>query len=246
MIDKNMGTKYTESCGTECPLCGSQGPHERVAGADRREYRLCDVCGLIFVPPAFHLDAEQERARYELHRNSIADAGYCAFLRHLLDPMRAYLNAEMRGLDYGCGPGPTLSELARRSGLYCEDYDPIFRPRELQGAYDFIFATEVFEHFREPRLEIERLVGLLKPGGCLGILTSLWKSVDDFSGWHYSRDDTHVCFYSTRTIAVIEERYGLEILWSDGSRAFIFRNVQATASTRTISSPAGLAANARS
>jgi 2-polyprenyl-3-methyl-5-hydroxy-6-metoxy-1,4-benzoquinol methylase len=41
---------------------------------------------------------------------------------------------------------PVISELLKRNGYRCENYDPIFFMKELNKKYDFIFSTEVFEH----------------------------------------------------------------------------------------------------
>jgi hypothetical protein len=46
-------------------------------------------------------------------------------------------------------------------------YDPFFKPNTnaLKRNYDFVFATEVIEHFFHPALEFQRLRALTKPGG---------------------------------------------------------------------------------
>lgn len=211
-----------ESDCEKCPLCGSRGPFDSVEGADQRDYRLCGECRLIFVPPADRLGPAAEKARYATHRNSIEDAGYCRFLNRLLEPMLKFLDPGMRGLDYGCGPGPTLSRLAARAGLECDDYDPLFRDMELEPPYDFIFSTECFEHFSSPWNELERIVQILRPGGSLGIMTELWQSIPAFADWHYTRDPTHIAFYHRDTIDWIAANFGLELLWTDEERCFVF------------------------
>jgi 2-polyprenyl-3-methyl-5-hydroxy-6-metoxy-1,4-benzoquinol methylase len=82
-------------------------------------------------------------------------------------------------------------------------YDPFYadNPAVLAGCYDFITASEVVEHLRQPGEELERLFGLLKPGGILGIMTKLVLDRTAFSRWHYKRDPTHVCFFSRSTFA---------------------------------------------
>jgi len=71
-------------------------------------------------------DPATEEARYKAHQNSPQDAGYVRFLNQAITPALPYLNGSMRGLDYGCGPTPTLSGLLNAHGLYCENYDPYF------------------------------------------------------------------------------------------------------------------------
>lgn len=137
--------------------------------------------------------------------------------------MLVHLNDGMRGLDYGCGPEPTLSLLLERQGIVCEDYDPLFADRILQPPYDFVFSTECFEHFHQPAVEIQKIASLLKPGGLLAIMTERWTTLDEFTSWYYTRDPTHVCFYQTRTLDFVCERYGFTPVWMDESRAAILR-----------------------
>ncbi len=77
-----------------------------------------------------------------------------------IDPALPYLTAGMTGLDYGCGPTPTLSVMLRREGIRCEDYDPFFVGHPLQKTFDFVFSTEAFEHFFHPGREIRKIRAL--------------------------------------------------------------------------------------
>ncbi|HSK31814.1 MAG TPA: class I SAM-dependent methyltransferase [Candidatus Limnocylindria bacterium] len=150
-------------------------------------------------------------------------------MNRVVQPMLPHLDAGMRGLDYGCGPGPTLSLLLQRRGIACDDYDPLFADRLLQPSYDFVFSTECFEHFHQPEIEIRRISSLLKPRGLLGIMTERWTTREGFANWYYTRDPTHVCFYHERTLDFICRRFGFEPVWMDANRAAILR--------RTLSCP---------
>ena len=55
----------------------------------------------------------------------------------------------------------------------------------LRKKFDFITATEVFEHFRDPGQEIKMLWELLNPEGILGIMTKLLIDQQAFPKWHY-------------------------------------------------------------
>jgi hypothetical protein len=210
-----------------CPLCLVSDQITDVSGADGRRYYLCHSCSLIFVDPCHHLSPEDEKARYVLHENSIEDAGYVRFLNQVLHPMLPYLDRTMRGLDYGSGPGPTLSQLVRLEGIACEDYDPLFADRPLQPPYDFIFATECFEHFYSPNRDIRRLCTLLRPGGLLGVMTERWATLEQFATWRYTRDATHTSFYHENTFRFLCDRFCLDLLWQDESRVVILRRQQA-------------------
>ena len=133
----------------------------------------------------------------------------------------------MSGLDYGCGPTPTLSGLLKTHELHCENYDPYFFPELPEGEFDFIFATEVIEHFFNPGQELLRIQGLLKPGGILTLMTELWDSVEKFSGWSYARDNTHVSFYHEKTMEYICTHYGFKKLSPGSTRVRVLKKMVA-------------------
>jgi hypothetical protein len=188
-----------------CPLCGETA--RRLGNAHGRDFLECDECGLTFVDPAQRLGPEAEHARYATHRNDPADAGYRAFLSRLLDPLLERLPASAEGLDYGSGPGPTLSLMLAEAGHPTAIYDPYFAPdaHALERTYDFITCTETVEHFYDPAAELERLDALLRPGGWLGVMTTV-RDEQPLAEWWYARDATHVCFYRARTFEWIARR----------------------------------------
>lgn len=95
-----------------CPMCLSKGSMlQPVQGPDKREYSLCFSCKLIFTSTRFQLTAVEQKKRYEKHRNGLQNTGYVKFLNRAIEPALSYLHTGMKGLDYGCGPVPTLSRL---------------------------------------------------------------------------------------------------------------------------------------
>jgi hypothetical protein len=191
-----------------CVLCGGVAtPWAEVGGA---EYFGCGECGLVFLSPARRPDAGAERARYDTHRNDPSDAGYRAFLERLAGPLSARVPAGAAGLDYGSGPGPTLSVMLGERGYDVALYDPFYAADAsvLRRRYDFITCSEVVEHFFDPAAEFARLAGLLRPGGWLGVMTELLDDDIDFATWWYLRDPTHVCFYRAATMRWIAARHG--------------------------------------
>jgi 2-polyprenyl-3-methyl-5-hydroxy-6-metoxy-1,4-benzoquinol methylase len=116
-------------------------------------------------------------------------------------------------LDYGCGPGPTLSVLFKEKGFDMKNYDPFFfnEPNFLTIPYDFITCTEAIEHFSDPLKEIRLLVSLLKKGGWLAIKTETWARLIKFRTWYYRKDPTHVIFFSEKTFGWISGKFHLNL-----------------------------------
>lgn len=191
-----------------CPLCERAGA--RHYHRDRlRDYFECSGCHLVFVPEAQHVSAEAEKAVYDLHENAPDDPGYRRFLQRLVAPLCERLAPASQGLDFGSGPGPAVPAMLVEMGHSVALYDPFYQPdpAALLRTYDFVTATEVIEHLRRPRGDLERLWACVKPGGHLGIMTKLVRDRDAFKGWHYIRDPTHVCFYGRATLSHLANRW---------------------------------------
>jgi hypothetical protein len=202
---KRMNTKYD---GTHCPLCGSDEVSPFFEDK-KRSYLRCRNCELVFVPKRYWPSVEDERSVYDLHQNDSQDPGYRRFLSRLSAPLLEKLGSLQKGLDFGCGPGPTLSVLLEEGGHQVDLYDPFYYndPSVLLKKYDFICATEVAEHMHDPKSEFTRLFSMLNPGGVLGVMTKWIVDEQAFGQWHYIRDKTHVCFYSRSTFLYIAERF---------------------------------------
>lgn len=190
-----------------------------------RAYLICGGCGLMYLDPVLRMSVPAARRRYLSHRNGREDRGYCDFLHRAIDAARPYLSTGSKGLDYGCGPSPTLSGLLTDLGYRMTDYDPLFRDVPLDPPYDFVFSTECFEHFEEPAREIERVVALLAPEGLLTVMSELRREGMDLERWHYLSDPTHVSLYTERTWAHICRVYGLRPVAGDGRRVFVLRKL---------------------
>lgn len=195
-----------------CPLCG---------GADithyhrdrRRDYWQCGRCALVFVAGGQQLAPAAEKAVYDCHENSPQDSGYRRFLSRLFTPLRERLPPGARGLDFGCGPGPTLSVMFAEAGHPMALYDIYYAPDRgvLDETYDFITATEVVEHLAAPGRELERLATLLRPGGWLGLMTKRVRSREAFADWHYILDPTHISFFSEATFVWLGEHLEMQV-----------------------------------
>lgn len=178
--------------------------------ADGRDYFACPMCEVRFLDPRQLPSRECERAHYLLHENHSDDPRYRRFLSKLADPLLALLPPGSRGLDYGCGPGPALATMLREAGHQVAVYDPFFAPDRsvLERTYDFVTCTETAEHFHRPGPEFDRLMGMVRGGGWLAIMTCFQTDDLKFANWHYRKDPTHVVFYREATFRWLAAQSG--------------------------------------
>ena len=183
-----------------CPLCQCDDtlPYHR----DKvRDYRVCERCCLVYVPVHQHISTEDEKAQYDFHENAPENDGYRRFLSRLATPILERLEAPQKGLDFGSGPGPTLSKLFEEAGHSVALFDIFYAndPSVFNETYDFITASEVVEHLSDPDRELERLWSCLRSGGLFGIMTKRVMDKAAFETWHYKNDPTHISFFSEET-----------------------------------------------
>ncbi len=194
-----------------CPLC-KKYRNSLFHQSENRIYLHCSNCDLVFVPDNFILSEEEEKKKYDNHQNSPQNGGYVDFLNRLLIPLERYLPKGAEGLDFGCGPGPTLSVIMKEKGFMMDIYDHFYAKESqvFQKRYDFITLTEVIEHLKNPVFEMERLWNLLKTEGYLGIMTAF--RVEKFDSWYYKRDLTHIRFFSQNTFKWLAKKLDAKIL----------------------------------
>jgi len=177
-----------------------------------KKFYYCEQCD------SWHLDErdlpsqDEEFHRYNQHQNSPKDQRYRNFLSQLAAPVLEHVTETDRGLDYGCGPSPVLSQLFKERGIQLDYFDPFFYPQPpAKQIYDFITCSEAAEHFHRPASEFERLSSMVKPGGLLAIMTAKLEMETNFASWYYAKDPTHVFFYSDKTFDYIGERFGFKV-----------------------------------
>ena len=207
--------------GIQCPLCEDRAVAHY--WSDRqRDYLQCGHCQLVFVPPGQQLSPAQEKSHYDLHENDPGDQRYRAFLSRLCTPLMDKLVRGSRGLDFGAGPGPTLSVMLQEAGFDVAIYDIYYAPDTsvLARRYDFITATGVVEHLSRPGEVLGHLWTVLEPGGWLGLMTKLVRDKAAFERWHYKNDLTHISFFSFVTMDYLRTRWGASIERPDSDVIF--------------------------
>tara|TARA_B100000749_G_scaffold226430_1_gene182001 strand:- start:11035 stop:11730 length:696 start_codon:yes stop_codon:yes gene_type:complete len=203
-----LTAKTTEFCATEMKYFGQM---------QNRAYFLCPQCELRFLEPSMRMSPHDEKFRYDSHKNGEINENYLDFLRPVMRVSGDFLglDAPLQVLDYGCGEGRPFQILFPHH-WETSHYDPFYFPESslLERKYDWITCTEVVEHFYHPARDWKTLVGLLKPGGLLSVMTGLYNDSIHFSDWWYIKDPTHVCFYSLQTMQWIADRYQLEMIYN--------------------------------
>lgn len=206
-----------------CPVCAAEaGP---VDSAEPVYFR-CPHCGYVFLDRRSLPDPARERARYELHQNSITDTGYTAMLDGFIDFALAQTPQPPRtALDFGCGPAPVLAELLTRRGIKTDWYDPFFFPNKVyeRKTYDLITCTEVLEHLRDPGAVLRLLAGALERGGTLAVMTGFIPQDKPLRDWWYISDFTHIGFFTPESLAVVADKAGLRLLHNDGRKLAVFQ-----------------------
>ena len=203
-----------------CTLCNT----ELIEKIDT-EYYNCSTCDAYVKDETLWFNQDKEKHHYEQHNNDINDIGYQNFTAPVTHAILELTSSESLGLDYGCGKGPVITEQLRKKGYEIDLYDPYFYPNEeyLEKKYDYIFSCEVFEHFYEPKKELQKLKSILKQDGLLIVKTHLFNKQLDFKNWYYRKDQTHVFIYTFKTIEYIAKRFDFEIL-SLTEKLFILKN----------------------
>ena len=209
-----------------CPLCKSINS-SKFYKDKFREYLCCASCDFVFVPKVYHLSKTDEKLRYDTHNNDPYDDRYRAFLSQLLKPLLERIPEKSSGLDFGSGPGPTLSLMLEEYGHTMELYDKFYADNDsvFDKKYDFITATEVLEHLSEPMEEISRLSGILSNQGYLAVMTQILTSQIEFSSWYYKNDPSHIGFFTKKSLNFLASYLNIEVSFVSERVVFFKKNI---------------------
>ena len=198
----------------------------------KREYMRCKECECIFVDPAYFLSPEEQKKRYELHKNTLDDTGYRQFIEKFADTSLLFAKETQKSIhtivDYGSGPEPALMHILeeyKESGKIekstcVKGWDPYFNNAEtLEKNYaDLVLCLEVAEHFENPLEGFMGLANTCNIGGIVVVQTMLTKNNwDEFKKWWYKEDSTHVSFYSIKGLEECGKKVGLKYQKSKGN-----------------------------
>jgi hypothetical protein len=202
-----IGQKKQEVQAYPCPLCaGKSDPFQQFR---KKQYLTCSKCYSIFLHRDHFLSPLEEEARYLKHNHDVENPNYQNFVLPLVELVTKRFSPAHKGLDFGAGKGPIVSKLLSDKNFRMNQFDLYFwnDPQVLDESYDFIVCSEVIEHFRNPIEEFSKLRKLLKEGGALYCMTSIFEESIDFEKWYYKDDPTHVFFYHTKAIKWIRDYF---------------------------------------
>lgn len=213
-----------------CKICGEKTRtilHEKL----KASYHCCSFCEFISKDENSMITQEKELKIYNSHNNSIEDVGYVNFLVEFLkDAVFKFVDKVEIGLDFGSGPSPVLAMLLERD--YCipmDIYDYFYAPQKIyqNKKYDLITTTEVVEHLKDPLYYFNLFKEHLKDDGVLAVMTLFHPENDKkFLDSHYVRDKSHISFFTPKTLKLIAEKTGLEMIYDNGQRYSTFRKAK--------------------
>ena len=103
--------------------------------------------------------------------------------------------------------------MLEEKGHHVELYDKFYASKDsiFNKRFDFITATEVIEHLRDPMLEFKRLASTLGVGGYFALMTQLLTEETDFKSWYYKNDPSHIGFFNKQSLIYIAKELNFEV-----------------------------------
>ncbi|MGM0378878.1 MAG: class I SAM-dependent methyltransferase [Bacillota bacterium] len=212
----------------QCKICKSEIIEEVYVDRFDNTYHMCEVCEFVFLDESEIVSIDKEKEVYDQHDNSFESEGYVKMFENFINvAVSPFVKEKKEALEFGCGPGPVLAKMLENRGWNVTKYDPIYYNNEYKDKkYDLITSTEVFEHFKNPLKEFEKLSNLLKKGGILSIMTLMRpKTKKEFIDWWYIRDKTHIAFYSPKTLYLLGKKFGLKMIYNNNERLITYKKV---------------------
>lgn len=206
----------------KCKLCNSE-TCDILCKDKYRSFLYCKDCGLIFVPDCEHVSLLEEKLRYDNHDNSRSNAGYVNFLEKMVQTVECYGTKDIKILDFGCGKQAVLTCLLNEKGYSCTAYDPLYQQYSalINSQFDIVILCEVIEHLRKLNAELALIKSLINPQSKVIIRTQLYKSTNSILDWWYTKDITHVNFFTKKTIEFAALQIGLKVLHEQSPDIFV-------------------------
>ena len=184
-------------------------------------YSLCDQCGFCFAPELHRWSIDEFSARIYNDDYKQVDPDYLDARpranAQLLANMFAKQVLAIRHLDYGGGNGELSSELFA-AGWDSTSYDPFVDGplREDLGRFNLVTSFEVFEHVPDVNHLISTLASLVEEDGMVLFSTLLSDGIlarnQRVQWWYASPRNGHISLFSRRSLALLGEKEGLDLV----------------------------------
>ncbi len=218
--------KYQKELKMLCKLCSSATNLWQHSSFEQ-QYAYCQQCELIAQKESYNVSLEREKQQYDQHNNSFENEGYVAMFETFLDFFwNEFTCKDISCLDFGSGPVAVLSSLMQKRGAHVDYYYKFYQPKRVfeEKCYDLITSTEVFEHLDNPLETLNLLTQHLKPKGYIALMTLFHdNSMENFWKWWYRRDPTHITFYTLKTMAILGNTCGLNVVKTDAKRVVLLQ-----------------------
>lgn len=200
----------------KCPLCGENGKEifkGRLLKKYLVQYYQCCICGLVFTETPYWIDEAYEDTITCFDTGIMSRNIRNMFCTNVLIDKQFDKNSIF--LDYGGGYG-IFTRIMRDLGYdfrWKDKYSPNLFARgfefEDKESIDLLTAFELFEHFSEPKEELDYLFGVSDNILFSTLLYDNNMRYKPFSKWWYYTPQTgqHIVFYSKRTCLFIAQKY---------------------------------------
>lgn len=205
-------------------------------GPEQHRVTRCVECEMIFTnpQPTTYLDEVENRGALDRHFRPDMLAAMDRQGRFLLHLLKRFTPGK-KLLDFGCGAGGMVNA-ARQAGWAVTGFDmnrglveaanrhwkfDLVQTGRLDefyanhaGQFDAIISYQVFEHIQTPVAAAREMARLLKPGGVLLIdVPNVHQPQEWFSRGKTLDPTSHWCHFSTKTLADLVKRAGLDALY---------------------------------
>jgi SAM-dependent methyltransferase len=184
-------------------------------------YALCEQCGFCWAPEMHRWPMEEFSSRIYNDDYKLVDPDYLDARPHANAQMLAGMFAnqvlDIRHLDYGGGNGVLSSELFA-AGWDSTSYDPfVDGPRcDDRGTFNLVTSFEVFEHVPDVKQLVSTLSSLLDSDGMVLFSTLLNDGNiapnQRVQWWYASPRNGHISLFSRRSLALLGQREGFELV----------------------------------